>query len=192
MNNTLLYYAKGVLRKGELLPDDIREFIFDSLRLESPPLATVVVDCLLIVGWVLGIKLHIGDRLVADKGWVHSVCVRDSHETKLLRYSHEINVATLRSTESIPRGPRRVRKSPPPVRLTLLWNPCRSALGEPSFPKELRLVPCCHANSSFPRTVLTNGTNSCHGSRVRTAFSHSMANRGGQTRMGQSRRLCER
>ena len=67
MGHILLYRAWDVLRKGEPLPDDIKEFVLHSLRLEPPPPAPIVADCLLIIGFVLGIKLHIDDLLVVDK-----------------------------------------------------------------------------------------------------------------------------
>ena len=70
MGHVLLYRAWDILGKGGHLPDDIKEFILRSLRLDSPPTA-VVADCLFIIGLVLGIKLHIDDLLVADKRWIY-------------------------------------------------------------------------------------------------------------------------
>ncbi|KAF9649519.1 hypothetical protein BDM02DRAFT_3128351 [Thelephora ganbajun] len=67
MGHILLYRAWDVLGKNEPLPDDIREFVLHSLKLEPPPPAPIVVDCLFIIGLVLGIKLHIDDLLVGDK-----------------------------------------------------------------------------------------------------------------------------
>ena len=68
MGHILLYRAWDVItRQGEPLPDDIKEFVLHSLRLEPPPPAPIVADCLLIIGLVLGIKLHIDDLLVVDK-----------------------------------------------------------------------------------------------------------------------------
>jgi len=67
MGHILLYCALDVLRKGEALPDDIKEFVLHSLRLEPPPPAPIVADCLLIIGLLLGIKLHVDDLLVVDK-----------------------------------------------------------------------------------------------------------------------------
>ena len=67
MGHILLYRAWDVLGKGEPLPDDVKEFVLHSLRLEPPPPATIVADCLLIIGLVLGIKLHVDDLLVIDK-----------------------------------------------------------------------------------------------------------------------------
>ena len=67
MGHILLYRAWDVLREGKPLPDDIKEFVLHSLRLEPPPPAPIVADCLLIIGLVLGIKIHIDDLLVVDK-----------------------------------------------------------------------------------------------------------------------------
>ena len=67
MGHILLYRAWDVLRKGDPLPDDVREYVLYSLRLEPPPPAPIVTDCLFIIGLVLGIKLHIDDLLVMDK-----------------------------------------------------------------------------------------------------------------------------
>jgi len=67
MGHILLYRAWDVLRNNYPLPDDIREFVLYSLRLEPPPPAPIVTDCLLVIGLVLGIKLHIDDLLVVDK-----------------------------------------------------------------------------------------------------------------------------
>lgn len=67
MGHILLYRAWDVSRKGDPFPDDIRDFVLHSLRLEPPPPAPIVADCLFIVGLVLGIKLHVDDLLVVDK-----------------------------------------------------------------------------------------------------------------------------
>jgi len=67
MGHTLLYCAWDALRKGEPLPDNIREFILHSLRLDPPPPAPVVADCLFMIGLAFGIKLHVEDLLVVDK-----------------------------------------------------------------------------------------------------------------------------
>ena len=67
MEHILLYRAWDVLNKGEQLPDEVREFVLYSLRVEPPPPIRIVADCLLIIGLVLGIKLHTDDLLVVDK-----------------------------------------------------------------------------------------------------------------------------
>jgi len=70
MSHILLYRAWDVIRQGEHLPDDVKEFVIHSLQLEPPPPASIVADCLLIVGFVLGIRLHADDPLVVGKRWV--------------------------------------------------------------------------------------------------------------------------
>jgi hypothetical protein len=55
-------------RRASLCPTISREFVLHSLRLEPPPPAPIVADCLLIIGLVLGIKLHIDDLLVVTRG----------------------------------------------------------------------------------------------------------------------------
>jgi hypothetical protein len=67
MAHILLYRAWDVLGKGEPLPDDIKGFVLHSLRLDPPPPAPIVADCLFIIGLVLGIGFHIDDLLVRDK-----------------------------------------------------------------------------------------------------------------------------
>ena len=67
MGHILLYRAWDVLSKGDPPPDNIKEFVLYSLRGEPPPPVPIVADCLLIIGLVLGIKLHINDLLVVDK-----------------------------------------------------------------------------------------------------------------------------
>ena len=67
MGHILLYRAWDVIRKGHALPDDVKDFVLYSLRLEPPPPAPIVTDCLFIIGLLLGIKLHIDDLLVIDK-----------------------------------------------------------------------------------------------------------------------------
>lgn len=67
MSHILLYRAWDAHRRGQPLPDDISQFLFHSFRLDPPPRAPVITDCLLIVGLVLGIELHIDELLVIDK-----------------------------------------------------------------------------------------------------------------------------
>ena len=68
MGHILLYRAWDAIRKGQPLPDDTKEFVLYSLRLDPPPPTPIVADCLFIVGLVLGIELRIDDLLVVDKG----------------------------------------------------------------------------------------------------------------------------
>jgi hypothetical protein len=67
MSHILLCYAWDVMRKGDPLPDDIREFTLFSLRMDPPPPTPILADCLLIVGLILGIYVHPDDLLVVDK-----------------------------------------------------------------------------------------------------------------------------
>ena len=66
LGHILLYRAWDVLRNDEPLPDDIKGFVLYSLRLDPPP-TPIVVDCLFIIGLILGIKFHVDDLLVRDK-----------------------------------------------------------------------------------------------------------------------------
>jgi len=67
MGHVLLYRAWDVLGQDKPLPDDVREFILHSFQLEPPPPATVVADCLIVIGLVLGISLQEDHLSVVDK-----------------------------------------------------------------------------------------------------------------------------
>ena len=68
MSHIFLYRAWDAHRKGRSLPDDVRQFVLHSLRLDPPPRAPIVTDCLLIIGLVLEItRLGIHDLSVTDK-----------------------------------------------------------------------------------------------------------------------------
>ena len=67
MAHILVHRAWDVVKNEESLPDDVKEFVLHSLRLNPPPPTPIVADCLFIIGLVLGIKLHIDDLLVHDK-----------------------------------------------------------------------------------------------------------------------------
>lgn len=67
MGHILLCRAWDVLRRGEALPGDVKEFVLHSLQLEPAPPAPIVADCLFIIGLVIGIKMHVDDLLVTDK-----------------------------------------------------------------------------------------------------------------------------
>jgi hypothetical protein len=96
MGHILLYRACDAIDKGDSLPDDVERFILRSLRLVPPPLAPIVVDCLLMVGFVLGIKLKHDDLLV-DKRWVDP-----AHAFFDMKLNYPVTVAksTFRSTRS--------------------------------------------------------------------------------------------
>lgn len=67
MSHILLHRAWDSARNNSPLPDDIEEFVLLSLRPHPPPPASIITDCLLIIGLVLGIKLHLDDLFVTDK-----------------------------------------------------------------------------------------------------------------------------
>ena len=145
MGHILLYRAWDVLGRGGPLPDDTREFILSSLLLRPLPPAAVVADCLFIIGLVLGIRLHIDDLLVADKGWVHFV--RVPYHVKLIRLV-AVTKSNPRSTESTRSSRRRSgTPPPPPTRSTALWNPCNL----------LHLSQ----GMAFPQRAMTCSTSSC-------------------------------
>ena len=67
MGHILLYRAWDVTRKGESLPDDIKQFVLYSLLLSPPVAQPIVADCLFMVGLTLGVELHINYLSVTDK-----------------------------------------------------------------------------------------------------------------------------
>ena len=67
MARILLYRTWDVLRQGKALPDEVKEFVLYSLRLEPHPPAPVMTDCFFIMGLGLGIELHFDDLAVVDK-----------------------------------------------------------------------------------------------------------------------------
>jgi len=90
MGHIFLYRAWGVLRKGEPLPDNIKEFILHSLRLEPPLPAPIVADCLFIIGLVLGIALCVDDQLDVDRRLVEFVLCLSRMKLFFLSFcSHE-------------------------------------------------------------------------------------------------------
>jgi len=72
MGHILLYHTWGVLKKGGVFPNDIKEFIQYSVKLQLPPLAPIVADCFFLIGFLLGISLHQDDLLAVDKRWVNA------------------------------------------------------------------------------------------------------------------------
>ena len=69
MAHILLYRAWNALENRDPFPDDIRGFILHSLRVDPPPPAPIVADCLFTIGLLLGIKPRTGP-LVIDRRWV--------------------------------------------------------------------------------------------------------------------------
>jgi len=118
--------AWDVLGKGEPLLDDVKEFVLHSLRLEPPPLASIVADCLLIaVGLVLGIKLYIDDCWLLAGGEL-SLCLSLPHETKSFFFA--VMNPAFKSPGSTRSSPRRSVTPPrPPRGSTGLYSlTCRS------------------------------------------------------------------
>ena len=84
MSHILLYRAWDFRRDDLPLPDDVRQFVLHTLRLDPPPRAPIVTDCLLIIGLVLGIvNFRTCDLLVTDK----SGFIQD--EPELPRHRHK-------------------------------------------------------------------------------------------------------
>ena len=67
MGYVLLYRASDLHAKGKPVPDYIKEFVRRSSRLEPTPPASIVADCLFIVGLVLGIEPRRDHLVVTDK-----------------------------------------------------------------------------------------------------------------------------
>ena len=63
----LLYRACYLIGNGEPLADDIKGFVLYSLRLNPLPPAPIVLDCLFIVGLLLGIRLDAGEKGVDER-----------------------------------------------------------------------------------------------------------------------------
>ena len=68
MGHILLYRAWDARTGLDPLPEDVRQFVLHSLRLDPPPRARIITDCLLIIDLVLGlVKLRIDHLVVTDK-----------------------------------------------------------------------------------------------------------------------------
>jgi hypothetical protein len=67
MGHILLYRAWDVLGQRAPLPEDIKQFILHSFRLELPPPPPIVADCLFIISLILEIPLHRDDLSTVDK-----------------------------------------------------------------------------------------------------------------------------
>jgi hypothetical protein len=67
MAHILLYRAWDTIINTGKLTEDVTGFIKHSLSLDPPPQAAVVADCLLMIGLVLGIGVHVGNLSVVDK-----------------------------------------------------------------------------------------------------------------------------
>jgi hypothetical protein len=82
MGRILVYRAWESLSRGNPLPNDTREFVLDSLQMGPPPPVPIVTSCLLIIGLVLGVKLHFDDSQITDKRSVD--LTRNRSWTKLI------------------------------------------------------------------------------------------------------------
>lgn len=72
MAHILLYRAWDTLGITGVLSEDVTCFVKHTLSLDPPPSDAIVADCLLIVGLILGIGIHIDDLSVVDKRYVKS------------------------------------------------------------------------------------------------------------------------
>ena len=66
MGRILLYRAWYVTVEGQPLPDDVKEFVLYSLRLDPHPSTFTVLRCLLIIDLFLGVDLDADDRQVTE------------------------------------------------------------------------------------------------------------------------------
>jgi len=67
MAHILLYRAWDTLGTTGVLSEDVISFVKHTLSLDPPPSSVIVADCLLIIGLVLGIGIHVDDLSVVDK-----------------------------------------------------------------------------------------------------------------------------
>lgn len=67
MAHILLYRAWDVLGSSRKLSDDVAGFIRYSLSMDPPPSDSIVADCLMMIGLLIGINIHVDDLSVVDK-----------------------------------------------------------------------------------------------------------------------------
>ena len=69
MGHILLYRAWYVLKQDKCasLPNDIKQFILHSFRLEPPPPTPIIADCLFMITLLLEIHVHRDDLSIVDK-----------------------------------------------------------------------------------------------------------------------------
>ena len=70
MAHILLYRAWDAIGITGVLSEDVISFIKYTLSLDPPPPAAIVADCLLMIGLVLGIWIHVDDLSVVEKRYV--------------------------------------------------------------------------------------------------------------------------
>ena len=67
MAHILLYRAWDVLGSSRNLSDDVTGFIRYTLSMDPPPSDVIVADCLMMLGLLIGINIHMDDLSVVDK-----------------------------------------------------------------------------------------------------------------------------
>jgi len=72
MAHILLYRAWDTLGTTGVLSEDVICFVKHTLSLDPAPSSAIVADCLLIIGLILGIGIHVDDLSVVDKWWALS------------------------------------------------------------------------------------------------------------------------
>ena len=73
----LLYRAWDALGSSRYLSDDVTGFIRYSLLMDPPPSDAIVADCLMMIGLLVGIGIHVDDLSIVDKRyevlwWFHA------------------------------------------------------------------------------------------------------------------------
>jgi len=72
MAHILLYRAWDTVGTANNLSEDVTGFIKYTLSLDPPPSTAIVADCLLMIGLILGIGIHVDDLSVVDKRYAQS------------------------------------------------------------------------------------------------------------------------
>jgi len=70
MAHILLYRAWDTVATANKLSEDVTGFVKYTLSLDPPPPTAIVADCLLMIGLILGIGIHVDDLSVVDKRYV--------------------------------------------------------------------------------------------------------------------------
>ena len=94
MAHILLYRAWDTLGTTGVLSKDVTCFIKHTLSLDPPPSSAIVADCLLIVGLILGIGIHVDDLSVVDKRYAEPC-----------RMTFVLLNSTVSATKFLPRSP---------------------------------------------------------------------------------------
>lgn len=67
LSNILLYRAWYAVKRGSQVPDVVTGFVKHSLKSDPRPRLSVITDCVLVVGLIVGHPLHEADLLVLEK-----------------------------------------------------------------------------------------------------------------------------